>query len=65
MKDPDVPLQTAVLNSSIALWNHPKLGYSDPAAWEASVKFMKDVGLITSVPNTQDLYTNRFVEGAK
>lgn len=65
IKEADLPLQRAVLDASVALWRSPKLGYSDPAAWDRSVAFMKAVGLITSTPKPQDLFTNRFVEGAK
>jgi ABC-type nitrate/sulfonate/bicarbonate transport system substrate-binding protein len=37
------------------------LGRSDPAAWEAAAKFMKDMGLIQTEVKPSDLYTNEFI----
>jgi len=56
--------QLAVLRESIEYWKAERLGYSDPAAWEASQQFLKDVGLIQETVDVSALFTNRFVEGA-
>jgi NitT/TauT family transport system substrate-binding protein len=64
MKDADAPLQREVLTACVDLWSTDKLGESDAAAWQHSVDFMASVGMIQSSPKVQELYTNRFVEGA-
>lgn len=51
----------AVLNASIKLWQSQRLGFSDPAAWAASAKFMKDAGLIKNDIDLSKAYTNSFV----
>jgi NitT/TauT family transport system substrate-binding protein len=56
--------QLAVLREAIEYWKADRLGYSDPAAWEASQRFLKDVGLIQETMDVSTLFTNRFVEGA-
>jgi NitT/TauT family transport system substrate-binding protein len=50
-----------VLNASIKLWQNPRVGYVDPAAWSASAKFMKEAGLIKSEIDVTKAYTNQFV----
>lgn len=52
----------AVLNASLKLWQSPRLGYSDPAAWTASAKFMKDAGLIKNEVDVGKAFTNNFVQ---
>ena len=51
----------AVLKATIDLWKSPHLGYVDPAAWDASYKFMKDAGFITTEFDVTKAYTNKFV----
>ncbi len=51
----------AVLNASIKLWQSQRLGYSDPAAWTASAKFMRDAGLIKNDVDVAKTHTNSFV----
>lgn len=65
MKSTDIPLQKAVLLKSVEVWRSDRLGESSQAAWQASVDFMKAVGLIQEAPAVNQLFTNRFVEGAK
>ncbi|GAB4506397.1 MAG: ABC transporter substrate-binding protein [Anaerolineales bacterium] len=65
MKSTDIPLQKAVLYKSVEVWKSDRLGESSTAAWQASVDFMKAVGLIQEAPAVNQLFTNRFVEGAK
>ena len=52
----------AVLNASIKLWQSQRLGYSDPAAWGASAKFMKDAGLVKNEVDVTKAFTNDFVK---
>jgi NitT/TauT family transport system substrate-binding protein len=55
-------LQRAVLQESLSYWNREPLGANDPAAWEESVSFLRELELIGAGVNAEDLYTNRFVE---
>ena len=55
----------AVLNASIKLWTNPHLGYSDPAAWTESAKFMKDAGFIKTSVDVSKIYTNAFLPGGQ
>lgn len=56
--------QLAVLKKSIEYWEAERLGYSEPAAWEASQQFLNDVGLIEQTTDVNEMFTNRFVEAA-
>jgi len=58
------PVSRAIFDESLKLWQAPaaELGRSDPAAWEAAAKFMKDMGLIQTSVNPNDLYTNDFIK---
>lgn len=51
----------AVLEATIELWKNPRIGYSDPAAWESSYKFMKEAGLIKTEFDVTKAFTNKFV----
>lgn len=53
--------QLAVLRETIPFWRSEPLGYSDPEAWEASQRFMLDVGLIDKETNVGKMFTNRFL----
>lgn len=57
--------QLAVLEKSIEYWESEQLGYSDPAAWEASQQFLKEAGLIEETTDINQMFTNRFVEAAE
>jgi len=53
--------QLAVLKETIPFWQSEPLGYSDPKAWEASQRFMLDVGLIDKATDVEKMFTNRFI----
>ena len=62
-KDADTDAaQREVLAASIELWKAPKLGASDPAAWQATVAVLKQMKLLTSDVPADKLYTNRFAD---
>ena len=54
----------AIFDASLKLWQASEevLGVSDPASWEKSALFMKEMGLIQTPVVAEDLYTNQFVE---
>ncbi len=54
--------QLEVLRATIPFWESDPLGYSDPAAWEASQRFMRQVGLIDKETPIEKIFTNRFVK---
>jgi NitT/TauT family transport system substrate-binding protein len=54
--------QLEVLRATIPFWESDPLGYSDPAAWEASQRFMLEVGLIDKETPIEKIFTNRFVK---
>lgn len=58
----DEAIQRAVLAESIALWRSDTLGLSDPAAWEESQRFMRQIGLISAQVEVGEIFTNEFVE---
>ncbi len=51
----------AVLEATIELWKNPRIGYSDPAAWNSSYKFMKEAGFIKTEFDVSAAFTNQFV----
>ena len=55
------PLQRAVLQAALDFWRADDLGRSNPAAWEASVAFMRQIGMIETEVDAADLFTNDFV----
>jgi NitT/TauT family transport system substrate-binding protein len=63
--DESAPLQRAVLEAALDFWSpggSGDLGRSNPAAWEASVDFMRRVGMIEGQVDPESLYTNEFVQ---
>jgi NitT/TauT family transport system substrate-binding protein len=60
--DDSAPLQRAVLEESLNFWRADDLGYSDPAAWEASQAFMRQSGQIESEADVSTMFTNDFIE---
>jgi len=54
--------QKQVLTASIELWKAPKLGASDPAAWQTTVAVLKQMQLLTSDTPVDTLFTNRFID---
>lgn len=61
MDEPTAQLQRAVLQECLAFWRADKLGQSDPAAWQESVAFLKELGLLTADVAPESLYTNQFI----
>lgn len=62
MTEEAAPVQRQVLASSIELWKSEPLGVSSPKAWQDSVKFMSETGLLEKPVEVESLYTNEFVE---
>lgn len=60
--DESAPLQRAVLEESLNFWRADDLGYSDPAAWEASQTFMHQIGQIETEVDVAAMFTNDFVK---
>jgi len=62
MDESTARLQRAVLEESLAFWRADELGVSRPEAWADSVSLMREIGLLSSEVNPQELYTNEFVK---
>ncbi len=57
----NAPQQTAVLQESIKLWRTDDLGRSDPADWEASQRFMIELGFVDTETDVNQMFTNQFI----
>lgn len=54
-----------VLDASLPLWQAPRLGYSDPAAWETTQSLLISMGLLDApLADLSAAYTNAFVPAA-
>jgi NitT/TauT family transport system substrate-binding protein len=62
MDDEAALLQRAVLQNCINFWQGEPLGASQGAAWQESVDFLLEIGLISTELAPSDLYTNEFIE---
>lgn len=62
MTDDEAPTQRQILDASIELWRTDALGLSSKNAWEDSINFMQDTGLLENTVEVDELYTNQFVE---
>jgi hypothetical protein len=51
----------AVLRESIKLWRTDDLGRPDPAAWEASQRFMSELGFVDTETDIEQMFTNQFI----
>ena len=60
--DEAAPTQRKVLEDSIELWKSDQLGVSSPQAWQESVDFMVETGLLEQPIEVNKLYTNQFVD---
>ena len=64
--DQAAPLQRAVLDAALDFWRDDDgstpLGYSEPAAWQASEAFMREVGMIDQKQDVSAMFSNAFVE---
>jgi len=57
----NAPRQMAVLRESIKVWRADDLGRSDPAAWEASQRFMRELGFVNTETDVRQMFTNQFI----
>ena len=58
------PVNRAIFDESIKIWQQPEpLGQSDKATWETAVRFMREMGLITTDVSVDSLFTNQFIGG--
>jgi NitT/TauT family transport system substrate-binding protein len=62
MDDAAAPLQRAVLQECLTFWDGDPLGASDPAHWQESVAFMRDLGILSVALKPEDAYTNQFIK---
>lgn len=53
--------QKEVLKEAIKFWTSPHLGRTEKADWEATLKALKDMGLITTEVQVEKVFTNEFV----
>lgn len=60
--DENAPTQRAVLEASLDLWRSDALGLSSQQAWQASVDFMREAGLLETEIDISQAFTNKFVE---
>lgn len=60
--DEAAPTQRKVLEDSMELWKSDQLGVSSPQAWQESVDFMVETGLLEQAIEVDKLYTNQFVD---
>jgi NitT/TauT family transport system substrate-binding protein len=62
MTDDKATIQRKVLEDSIKLWQTEQLGVSDVQAWQDSIDFMHQTGLLNQPLEPEGLFTNKFVE---
>jgi hypothetical protein len=64
--DESAPLQRAVLEAALPFWGAGDqgrpLGQSDPAAWEASAAFLREIGMVEGEIDVESLYSNAFID---
>lgn len=59
--DQNEAVQRAVLEATLPFWQGKPLGWSDPAAWEATVKAMQEAGLLSGPVEVEKAFTNEFL----
>lgn len=57
----DEVVQMRVLRNSIALWDAPRLGVTDPASWETTMEALIRAGLLDGPVDLTGAYTNEFL----
>jgi len=57
----DPLVQKQVLGTSVEMWRAPRLGYSDPAAWENMQKVLMDMGSYATPLDLNAAFTNQFI----
>ncbi len=64
----DVKTNRAIFDASLPYWTPDSpdmLGFTDPAIWPATAKFMHQAGLVDRLVDTDGIWTNAFVEKAR
>jgi NitT/TauT family transport system substrate-binding protein len=61
ISETEAATQRQVLEASIALWQSENPGLSNQRAWQDSVDFMVETGLLEDEVDVESLYTNEFV----
>jgi len=59
--DLDQTVQKEILATSAEMWKAPRLGYSDPQAWENMQAVLLEMGLISEEMDLSKAFTNSFV----
>ncbi|RME37244.1 MAG: hypothetical protein D6793_04500 [Thermoflexia bacterium] len=59
--DQNEAVQRAVLEATIPFWKEEPLGWSDPAAWQATVQVMQEAGLLSGPVEVEKAFTNEFL----
>jgi NitT/TauT family transport system substrate-binding protein len=57
----DTKVNKDILTASIDLWKAPRLGFSDPQAWQNMQKVQQDIGLLAKPLDLTQAFTNQFV----
>lgn len=57
----DASVQKQVLGTSIEMWRAPRLGYSDPQAWENMQKVLLDMGSYAKPLDLNAAFSNAFI----
>lgn len=59
--NPDEVIQMQVLANSMALWDAPRLGETDPASWETTMTVLVEAGFLPEPLDLTGAYTNEFL----
>lgn len=59
--DQNEAVQRAVLTATLPFWQGEPLGWSDPAAWQATVQVMQEAGLLSGPVDVDQAFTNEFL----
>ncbi len=55
------PLQRAVLEEAVRLWQAEPLGQSDPASWRAVVDLLRELQILSTDVDPEAMFTNEFL----
>ncbi len=59
--DQNEAVQRAVLEATLPFWQGDPLGWSDPAAWQATAQAMQEAGLLSGPVEVEKAFTNEFL----
>ena len=59
--DENESVQRAVLAATLAYWQGEPLGWSDPAAWQATAEVMQEAGLLSNPVEVEGAFTNEYL----